>query len=264
MENNQYTVPGYVTEIFSSRQGEGLYVGEEQIFLRLAGCACRCIYCDTAESLTTEGHSKLTVEETLAKVRSVRGENGPNSVSVTGGEPLAQVEFLLELLPALRQDGFRIHLETNGAMPAALRKVVEFCDVVAMDIKLPSAAGRAFWKEHAEFLAAAGGKAFVKIVLTSESTMEEWQRAVNLLASANPAPPLIIQPATPIEYLADRLGGGPGANNEAAAATAGPREGKRLVSPPSQERLAAFYDGARQLLKDVRISPQMHPVWGVR
>ncbi len=38
---------GYVTELFSSIQGEGIYVGVMQVFLRLAGCSLDCCYCDT-------------------------------------------------------------------------------------------------------------------------------------------------------------------------------------------------------------------------
>ena len=40
-------MPAHLVEVFSSFQGEGLYVGQRQLFIRFAGCNLRCRFCDT-------------------------------------------------------------------------------------------------------------------------------------------------------------------------------------------------------------------------
>src|SRR6476620_8725923 len=50
---------GYLSEIFVSFQGEGLYTGRRQLFLRLSGCHMRCRYCDTPGSLERSSHFQV-------------------------------------------------------------------------------------------------------------------------------------------------------------------------------------------------------------
>jgi 7-carboxy-7-deazaguanine synthase len=237
-----------ISEIFSSLQGEGPYVGERQIFIRMAGCPWRCRYCDTPGSLEARGHRTFTVEEVLDEVHRIQEKQIHRTVSITGGEPLMQADFLAALMPSLRRLGLRTYLETSGTHPGLLRRVIADCDIVAMDIKLPSAIGRGFWIEHAEFLEIAGDKAFVKLVLTADTTPEEIQRSLDLLASRRPAPTLVLQPVTPIEDLEPRL------KNTASRA---------WIKAPSPDRLADWRDLARQRLPDVHVIPQMHPQWGL-
>src|SRR6185295_14199221 len=97
-------------------------------------------------------------EEVERRVESLLEERPHASVSVTGGEPLVHAAFLETLLPRLQARGLRTHLETNGTLAAALRRVIAAVDVVAMDIKLPSATGRETWAEHREFLSVAPHK----------------------------------------------------------------------------------------------------------
>lgn len=239
---------GYVSEIFSSLQGEGPCLGERQIFIRLAGCPWRCRYCDTPASLSAAGRPPMAVEQVLDEVHHLQEEREHRTVSLTGGEPLTQTDFLAELLPALRRLDRRTYLETSGTQPELLKKVVGHCDVIAMDVKLPSAIGREFWDEHAAFLKVAGAKAFLKAVLTADTTDEEWRRTLELAASADPAPTLVLQPVTTIEDLVPRLEG---------------KSGAEKIAPPPAARLAAWWEEARRRLPDARLIPQLHPIWGL-
>ncbi|MBL8024336.1 MAG: 7-carboxy-7-deazaguanine synthase QueE [Elusimicrobia bacterium] len=241
---------GRVAEIFSTLQGEGLHVGQRQVFVRLAGCPWRCRYCDTPNSLGSEGHPTLSLPDVLEKVKALQAVRDHSAVSVTGGEPLMQSEFLSALLPAIRSMGLRTYLETSATHPHLFRSLAPLCDVVAADIKLPSAIGRALWAEHEEFLRLAGDRVFVKIVLTAQTTEDELEMAVNLLSRLTPVPPLVLQPVTLIGDLEGRL-----LDAESVAPV--------QILPPPPARLVGFWDWARQRIPVVKLVPQMHPIWGL-
>jgi organic radical activating enzyme len=106
-----------LAEIFYSVQGEGTYVGTPAVFVRLAGCNLNCRFCDTDYSLKFVA----PVAEIVTRVREAGG--GCPMVVLTGGEPLAQREAL-ELIDALRADGRRIHVESNGSVAVVLPRDV--------------------------------------------------------------------------------------------------------------------------------------------
>lgn len=137
---------GKISEIFESIQGEGIYAGERQIFVRFFGCNLSCKFCDTPLSQ----YSEYEPQGLISELRFYQGNY--HSVSFTGGEPLLQKDFLKEVLILLKQEGFRNYLETNGALPEALNEVIEHVDIVAMDFKLPSSTGAGdFWQAHRDF-----------------------------------------------------------------------------------------------------------------
>jgi 7-carboxy-7-deazaguanine synthase len=98
-----------LTEIFYSLQGEADTVGIPTTFVRLTGCPLRCQYCDTAYAFT--GGEWWELPTVLERV----GQLGARHVCVTGGEPLAQ-RSCLALLAGLADAGYRVSLETSGAM----------------------------------------------------------------------------------------------------------------------------------------------------
>src|SRR3989339_905939 len=128
-----------VAEIFSSLQGEGLYAGQKQIFVRLAGCNLNCSYCDQPEAISFDSGTYTDTEEVLRKILSLRNSDGPEAVSFTGGEPLLHTDFLLSVMPAAKAMGLSVHLETNATMPSAYRQVGGMVDVVAAGIHLADA-----------------------------------------------------------------------------------------------------------------------------
>ncbi len=102
-----------LAEIFYSVQGEGTWVGTPAVFVRLAGCNLNCRFCDTDYSIK----AFLSVEQAVARVRELGGDCP--MVVLTGGEPLAQRESSA-LMAALRADGRRVHVESNGTIPVEL------------------------------------------------------------------------------------------------------------------------------------------------
>jgi 7-carboxy-7-deazaguanine synthase len=98
-----------INEIFHSLQGEADSVGFRTVFVRLTGCPLRCRYCDTAYAFH-EGDWR-DIDAILETVKSFDAQH----VCVTGGEPLAQPSCLT-LLSRLCDSGYRVSLETSGAM----------------------------------------------------------------------------------------------------------------------------------------------------
>ena len=229
-----------ISEIFSSLQGEGPYLGVKQIFVRFGRCNMHCTYCDELEKMKEEKFSVRSLEEVLGEIQDLEKEKGAHhSVSLTGGEPLFYTPFLLNLLPKLKEKGIMVYLETNGTLPGQLREVIKWCDIIAMDLKPSSSTGdRAFNAEHAEFLKIALQKeVFTKIVVTPGTRLEEIRECIRLVKNVNARLPFIFQPVS--EAF--------GINVEAL----------KLVEN-------VFFAEAKKELFDVRVIPQMHKIWGVR
>jgi 7-carboxy-7-deazaguanine synthase len=116
-----------ITEIFLSLQGETTFVGLPTVFVRLTGCPLRCGYCDTAYAFS--GGRNMALADILGEVAGF----GVGHVTVTGGEPLAQ-PGVHDLLRSLCDGGYRVSLETSGALDVA---PVDSRVVKILDIKTP-------------------------------------------------------------------------------------------------------------------------------
>src|SRR3989338_2525852 len=183
-----------ISEIFKSIQGEGIYQGQEQIFVRFFGCNLNCRFCDTKLSFFQE----VALEELLSQVNSF---GNCHSLSLTGGEPLLQIGFLSALAKELKHKGQLIYLETNGVLPGHLAKIIEYVDIVAMDFKLPSSTGqKSFWVEHKEFLKIAKDKeVFIKAVVGKDTSIEDIKTSLAIIKEEAENTPFILQPENPFE-----------------------------------------------------------------
>jgi organic radical activating enzyme len=249
-----------IVEIFSSIQGEGLLVGERQVFLRFAGCNLCCVYCDTPGAQEVPAFARLErtagrqdfaeapammspAEVTDAVRRLARPQPGlHHSVALTGGEPLLHAAFLADLLPRLGDLGLGAYLETNGTMAEELAQVIAHLDVICADLKLPSATRQPpRWGAHELFLLTLAAHEdpsrldFVKCIISAETTSDEIARAARLLAGINPELPLVLQPVT-----ATRPG----------------------VHSPAPQQALHLQAVAKEYLMHVRIIPQTHRLGG--
>lgn len=152
-----------LTEIFRSLQGEADTVGIPTVFVRLTGCPLRCHYCDTAYAF--HGGQWWTLPEILARVAELEVRH----VCVTGGEPLAQAS-VHELLAALCDAGYRVSLETSGAM--SLERVDPRV-VKVVDIKTPASGEES--RNRYDELARLDQKDLLKFVI-ADRTDYEWSR----------------------------------------------------------------------------------------
>ncbi len=181
---------GKIAEIFDSIQGEGIYLGEKQLFIRFFGCNLDCKYCDTKLNFFKE----YTPEELFKELKSFK--DSYHSLVFTGGEPLEQKDFLKEILKLSHAKGYKNYLETNGILYDELREVIELVDIVAMDLKLPSSTGqRQLWEAHRKFLEIAAEKeVFLKSVVCLSTTEDDLRQAAILINESNKSPVLVLQP----------------------------------------------------------------------
>jgi 7-carboxy-7-deazaguanine synthase len=152
-----------LTEIFHSLQGEADTVGIPTTFVRLTGCPLRCQYCDTAYAF--HGGEWWELPAILERVRQM----GARYVCVTGGEPLAQ-RACLDLLVALADAGYRVSLETSGAM---LIEAVDPRVIRVVDVKTPASGEES--RNRYEQLALLRAEEQIKFVLCDRSDYE-WGR----------------------------------------------------------------------------------------
>lgn len=227
-----------IVDVFSSMQGEGIFLGARQIFVRFKKCNLSCAFCDEPRNAKAKGYSPL---ELMSEVKFLELSKGPHhSVSLTGGEPLLYSDFLKIFLKLLRKEKLKVYLETNGTLPEELSKVIDLVDIIAMDFKLPSSTNqKPFWQEHARFLKiATRKKVFVKAVVTQRTVKQDIEKAVSLIKRTNESTPLILQPATPV------------------------RTGDQDID---KNKLLKFVEiGARRRLENIRVMPQVHKILGVK
>ena len=102
------------------------------------GCALRCKYCHNPDTWKLMGGTEMTVEELLAdalRYRSFMRFSG-GGVTITGGDPFMQPEFLIELLAALKAEGLHTALDTAGYTGATnAEKALKNTDLLLLDIK---------------------------------------------------------------------------------------------------------------------------------
>ena len=153
MPTQPSTLEGNVGEIFSSIQGEGPLIGRRQIFVRMAGCSLTCSYCDTqryrkplescgfeyppASDCFNRIPNPLGIETVMNQIDRLKSP-GLHSVSITGGEPLCQHEFVEALAERCGASGLKVYLETNGYSADRFEELVRVIDFAAIDLKLPS------------------------------------------------------------------------------------------------------------------------------
>lgn len=236
-ENQNGEPKADLVEIFSSFQGEGLFVGAKQIFIRFAGCNLNCSFCDTQKDAVIKD---AAVDEVLKEVMELEKTEGRHhAVSLTGGEPLLHVDFLEFLLPKLKEKNFKTYLETNGTLSEELRRVIDYVDIVSMDIKLPSAANMSpLWEKHIEFLKIAREKdVFVKVVVTDDTLEGDIIEARNIVGKFNHNMPFILQPASMDEKGTFKI---------------------------ATKRLLSYLNLSEERLRNVRVIPQVHKFMSIK
>ena len=121
-------------ETFGAVDGPGIrYV----IFFQ--GCALKCKYCHNRDTWETKAGKEVTVSELITQIKKYKEyiKYSKGGVTATGGEPLLQQKFLIELFTELKKLGFHTALDTSGMFQLTddVKKVLSATDLVLLDIK---------------------------------------------------------------------------------------------------------------------------------
>lgn len=102
----------------------------------LSGCKLRCKYCHNPE-MWVKGEANYTPEELVAKILRNKPYFKRNNGGVTfsGGEPLLQKDFLIEVCKLLKKEDIHIALDTSGVGIGSYAEILEYIDLVLLDIK---------------------------------------------------------------------------------------------------------------------------------
>ena len=131
---------GYIhsQESFGTVDGPGVrYV----IFFQ--GCPMRCKYCHNPDTWDLKAGTEITVEEIIKNYNKNRPFYEKGGLTVTGGEPLLQIDFLLELFQTAKKENIHTCIDTSGITyrpgnekyNQKLDELMKYTDLVMLDIK---------------------------------------------------------------------------------------------------------------------------------
>ncbi len=126
------------TESFGTVDGPGV-----RFVIFLQGCPMRCAYCHNPDTWDPTGGTPTEASELIEQFERNRGFYNGGGITVTGGEPLMQVDFLLELFTLAKQKEIHTCIDSSGIMyhpgeteyNRTLDKLMEVTDLVMLDIK---------------------------------------------------------------------------------------------------------------------------------
>lgn len=217
-----------IQDIFFSWQGEGPFIGFSQIFIRTAGCNLSCDYCDE-QQIEPDQIRQVSLDDIITQITPYYKKK-PHSISLTGGEPLLQVDELKQLIPKLKHPVF---LETNGTLPDHLKEIMKDVTYFSIDYK------EDYDKEFIQCLTLLKDKknVYVKFVLLKDFNILILQKLVKIISAINRTFPLILQPVTPIKSIKYR---------------------------PTEKDLLRAYQASITHLDTVRVIPQTHKILGIK
>ncbi len=105
----------------------------------MQGCHLRCIYCHNPETWHLDGGMEYTPLEVFEQIKRYKNYIKNGGVTVTGGEPLLQTDFVTELFKLLKAEGIHTALDTAGfANGADLTELFKYTDLIICDVKFTS------------------------------------------------------------------------------------------------------------------------------
>ncbi len=109
----------HISEIFYSIQGEGTNIGAPAIFIRLAGCHLRCIWCDSKFTWDMKSGEEMSTAAIIKQIKKYPCKH----LVITGGEPLIQQSGIKELLIEL--PGYYVEIETSGSLLPQINDLID-------------------------------------------------------------------------------------------------------------------------------------------
>jgi 7-carboxy-7-deazaguanine synthase len=245
MQRTENKARARVSEIFTSIEGEGIFVGKKTLFIRFSGCYLKCRWCDTKYALPLDSGTDYQIDEIKDLIiKELRPFT--YKVNFTGGEPLLQTEAVIELADFVKkQTNVKTYMESSCFDSELFSKVLPYIDICKIEFKTDDSKV----VEDEEYdnlisneikcleLAVESNKAtYIKIVVTNSTNLESFKNLVyNISKKIKPSDILgfIIQPSFGIDQ-------------------------------PTVNKLLDTYDIVQPMFPEVRIIPQLHKEIGAR
>ena len=106
----------------------------------MQGCPLKCGYCHNPETQELSGGKEYTADQIVASVLRYKEYFGKEGgITVSGGEPLLQADFVAEIFEKCHQNGINTCLDTSGCIiNEAVEKLIDLTDYLMLDIKFTS------------------------------------------------------------------------------------------------------------------------------
>ncbi|MDW0137223.1 MAG: 7-carboxy-7-deazaguanine synthase QueE [Nitrososphaeraceae archaeon] len=245
MQRTENKARARVSEIFTSIEGEGIFVGKKTLFIRFSGCHLKCRWCDTKYALPLDSGTDYQIDE-IKDLIIKELQPFTYKVNFTGGEPLLQTEAVIELADFVKkQTNVETYLESSCFDSELFSKVLPYIDICKIEFKTDDSKV----VEDEEYdnlilneikcleLAVESNKAtYIKIVVTNSTNLESFKNLVyNISEKIKPSDilGLIIQPSFGIDQ-------------------------------PTVNKLLDTYDIVQPMFPEVRIIPQLHKEIGAK
>lgn len=121
-------------ETFGTVDGPGI-----RFVIFVQGCTLKCKYCHNRDTWNVKAGNRTSVAELTKEILKYKSyiDNSGGGVTVSGGEPLLQAEFVTELFKELKSLGIHTALDTAGSLPLSdsIKELLKYTDLVLLDVK---------------------------------------------------------------------------------------------------------------------------------
>ena len=167
-------------ETFGTVDGPGI-----RFVIFMQGCPLKCKYCQNRDTWDPSSGTQMSIDEVLEKINKYKNYFIPSGggVTISGGEPLLQMDFLIELFTKLKEQNINTAIDTSGSFPLTdkLKTLIELTDLFLLDIKSINdevckdltGVSNKLELEFAEYLSSIGKDIWIRQVLVPGYTDKE-------------------------------------------------------------------------------------------
>jgi 7-carboxy-7-deazaguanine synthase len=186
-----------INAIYRATEGEGVFVGTPQVFVRFQGCAIGCLNCDSKDTWEFSDHYQMSLSDVLDAVKKESLEGVVRRVSITGGDPLhpMHVPGVIVLIKELRMRGHQVNIEAAGSR--VVSEVFDLLDFISFDVKTPSTGVKTPVRNVEKLIEQYPGRFQIKAVIENE---EDFHMVLSLYEQlGRPLVPWVLTPAYNLE-----------------------------------------------------------------
>ncbi len=245
MQRTENKARARVSEIFTSIEGEGIFVGKKTLFIRFSGCHLKCRWCDTKYALPLDSGTEYQIDE-IEDLIIRELQPFTYKVNFTGGEPLLQTDAVIKLADFIKkQTNLKTYIESSCFDSELFSKVLPYIDICKIEFKTDDSKvvenevydGLLLNEIKCLELAVESNKTtYIKIVVTNSTNLESFKNLVYNISK-------IIRPSDIVGFIIQ------------------PSHG---VDQPTVNKLLDTYDIVQPMFPEVRIIPQLHKEIGAR